>query len=185
MFFSAKKQHILQTYKKYLYVFSIFFFCGCGLVICLNDTFILCSYDRIKVHFELPFWRADSFGIALESFISACATDIFCVAIVFLFSFAAQKDVAVFLMLIYNGIKTGFCSTLLILCKNYSGDFPRASSLFAFFAFCAVINFVFCVFFYRFQNYNDSFLKRILYAGFILLLIFLIRFTYCLVIYLI
>ena len=141
----------------------------------MNDAFVLCSYDRIKLHFELPFWRADSFGIALESLMSACASDILCVAIVFLFSFATQKGIAVFLMLIYNGIKTGFCCTLLILCKNYSGDFPRASSLFAFFAFCAVINFVFCVLFYRFQNYNDSFSKRILYAGFILLLIFIIR----------
>lgn len=185
MLSSDKKHQILQTYKKYLYVFLLFFLCGCGLVLCVNDAFLLCAYDRIKVHFELPFWRADSAGVIWESFMSACAFDILCVAIVLLFSFAVQKDIAVFLMLTYNGIKTGFCSTLLLLCKNHGGDFPRGSSLFAFFAFCAVINFAFCMLFYRFQNNNGSFTKRIFYAVFVLILIFIIRFTYCLVIYLI
>ena len=185
VYLNDKKHYILQTYKKYFYVFSLFFFCGCGLVLCVNDAFLLCSYDGIKVHFELPFWCADSTGIILESFMSAFAADIFCIAIVFLFSFTAQKNIAVFLMLIYNGIKTGFGCMLLILCKNHSGDFPQASSIFAFFTFCAVINFVFCMLFYRFQNYNDSFIRRILYVGFVLLSIFIVRFTYCLIIYLI
>ena len=183
--FDDSRLKILKEYKKYFWIFFISCVVGCVFVKGLNADFILRSYDRINIHFELPFFFDDSASAFLLSALSTCASDFVCIALVFILSFTRVKCIAAFSALVYNGLKFGASGALLLSCKFYCGHYPLFLSVVAFFVFSFFINFVLAVFFYHTQNRGESLKLHFSYFAFALFAISMIRVTYCLVIYLI
>jgi len=207
MLFSTEKYNgksIFKAYIKYLMAFALFVILGNVFVCLVEEDTLPKLFNTISVHFEIPFYHSVGMLSILREIFKISLLDIVSVVIIFIFSFSFFNSLVTFLVLIYNGFKTGVSFFLCFKCRALLGGIPNMTSVITYFIFSLIINAILIIYSYHSSKYSrgliecyknnlsgkigDRLNRGVFYAVFslaVISLIIVVNAIYCLSIYLI
>ena len=207
MLFNVEKytdKSIVKAYIKYFIVFAIFVVVGNVFACLVEEDTLPHLFNTISVHFEIPFYHRSGMLSILREILKISLLDIVSVVIVFIFSFSFFNSFVTFLVLIYNGLKTGASFFLCFKCRELLNGIPNMASVITYLIFSLIINAVLIIYSYHSSKYSRRLIecyknnlserigdfpnRGVSYAVFslaVISLIVIVNAIYCLSIYLI
>ena len=113
-----KRQTII--FIPFALIFLASLFIGAFLPRFLSEDFLISQANTIALHFETPIAYSDNTpNILMNSIFKSALADIFCVFIIFIFSFSIHHSIISGIVLIYIGLRNGCTATLVCMIDDF------------------------------------------------------------------